>query len=527
MAKHINMSVLKQIIRQWCNGIPVKTITRNMGVARNTVKSYIGLIQSKKLSCKELLDLEDHQLEAVFFQSPEVNKRYAALIGKFNYFTSELRRTGVNRHVLWEEYKQEYPDGYGYSQFCYHLQQYLKTEQATLHIEQLPGDKLYIDFTGKKLQWVDPYTGEVHPTEVFAAILGHSQLTYVEPVSFQKQDFFINALDNTLYYIGGVPRAIVPDNMKTAVIKSDRYEPTINEALSDFANHYQTTIYPARALKPRDKAWVENIIRTIYSRVFAPLRNQTFHSLEELKRAVKEALEKHNDKNFQGEDFSRRQRFEQDERQHLGPLPSERFELKQYRNQKVRKNCHIYLTEDKHYYSVPYRYISKTVKVITTQQQVSVLHDRQRIAFHKRNYKAYGYTTVKEHLPSHHQFVSEWSPEKFLGWAAGIHPDVRAFIKAILESKPYPELAYQSCVGILGMNKKHGKQRLIAACQRAVHFQSYTYSTVKRILDKGLEKEPLPTDKQMEINLPDHENIRGPEKLFNNPKSKNDEQPNN
>jgi len=527
MSKQIAMSVLKQIIRQWCKDTPVKAISRNTGIARNTVKTYIKLIGSQELNCQTLLAMEDHQLGALFFQSPELDERYGVVVKQLSYFKKELARTGVNRHVLWEEYREKHPDGYGYSQFCYHLQQYLKTEQATLHIEQKPGDKLYVDFTGKKLQWVDAQTGEVHKVEVFAAILGHSQITYVEAVPSQKQGHFLSAIDNALQYLGGVPQAIVPDNLKAAVIKADRYEPTLNEALSDLANHYGTTIYPTRSRKPRDKSWVENIVRTVYSRVFAPLRNETFHSLGELNRAVWQALEKHNNTNFQGEDFNRRQRFEQQEQQHLSPLPVERYELKQYRNQKVRKNCHIYLREDKHYYSVPYRYISKTVKVITTHQQVSVLHDRQRIAFHKRNYKAYGYTTVKEHLPSHHQFVAEWSPEKFLGWATGIHPDVHAFIKTILESKPYPELAYQSCVGILGMNKKHGRERLIAACQRAAHFQSCTYSTVKRILDKGLEKEPLPTDKQMQINLPDHENIRGPEKILNNPKSKNDEQSNN
>lgn len=511
MSKPIAMSVLKQIIRQWRCNTPIKTISRHSGVARNTVKTYVKLIRSGGLCCKQLLGMEDHELEAVFFQSPETGRRYSALLKQIPYFVKELNRTGVNRHVLWEEYLQGHPDGYQYSQFCYHLQQYLQSEHATLHIEQKPGDKLYVDFTGKKLKWVDPGTGEVHDAEVFVAVLGHSHLTYVEAVVSQKQACFLSAVSNALHFFGGVPRAIVPDNLKAAVIKADRYEPTVNEALSDLANHYQTTIYPTRSRKPRDKSWVENMVRTVYSRVFAPLRNETFGSLEELNRAVWQQLEKHNNKPFQGEDFSRRQRFEEHEKEHLASLPAERYQRKQYRDQKVRKNCHIYLNEDKHYYSVPYRYIGKTVRVITTHGQVSVLHDRQRIAFHKRNFKTYGYTTLKDHLPSHHRFVAQWNPEKFLNWAAGIHPDVRRFIGAVLDSKPYPELAYQSCVGILSMDKKRGRQRLIAACRRAAHFQSYNYSTIKRILDKGLDKDPLPDDKQMQINLPDHDNIRGSE----------------
>ena len=510
MGKPIAMSILKQIIRHWCQDTPIKAISRKTGVARNTIKTYIGIIQSRNLCCTKLLCMEEYDLEALFFQSPQADPRYTALLKKMTYFKDELERVGVNRHFLWEEYRQQYSDGYRYSQFCYHLQQYLKPEQATLHIDQKPGDKLYVDFTGKKLQWVDSQSGEVHPVEVFVAVLGYSHRTYVEAVPSQRQAHFLSAIDNALHFYGGVPQAIVPDNLKAAVIKADRYEPTLNEALSDLANHYGTTIYPARSKKPRDKAWVENMVRTIYSRVFAPLRNENFHSLSELNRAVRQLLDKHNNMDLQGADFSRQQRFDEHEKDKLAPLPVERYQRKHYRDQKARKNCHIYLSEDKHYYSVPYRFIGKKVRVITTQQHVTVLYDRQRIAFHKRNFKTYGYTTLKDHLPSHHRFVSEWSAEKFIKWAAGIHPDVRDFIKVILDSKPYPELAYQSCVGILSMDKNTGRQRLIAACRRAAHYQAYNYSTVKRILSNNLEQAPIPADRQMQINLPDHDNIRGP-----------------
>ena len=509
MAKTIAMSVLKQVIRQWCNKEPIKAISRYTGVSRNTIKAYIKLIDTGSLSCKQLLEMEDHELESVFFHNPDTDQRYCRLLQQMPYFLSELNRVGVNRWVLWEEYIQKVGDGYQYSQFCYHLQQYLKSEHATLHIPQKPGDKLYIDYTGKKLKWVDTKTGEVHEVEVFVAILGHSQLTYVEAVPSQKQGDFLSALDNALQYLGGVPRAIVPDNLKSAVIKADRYEPTLNSALSDLANHYQTTILPARSRKPRDKSWVENIVRTVYSRVFAPLRNDTFHSLAELNRAIWQQLEKHNQKPFQGEDFSRSQRFEEQEKQVLEPLPTERFQMKQYRDQRVRKNCHIYINEDKHYYSVPYRCIGKNVKVITTQQHVSVYHNRERVALHKRNFKAYGYSTTKDHLPSQHQFVADWSPQKFLQWSAGIDPAVHDFIKQVLDSKAYPEQAYQSCIGILSYQKKVGKDRLIAACTRAAHYQAYNYTMIKRILAKGLETQ-LPTDdKQLKTDLPDHENIRG------------------
>lgn len=511
MAKQIAMSVLKQIIRQWCSDTPVKTIARNTDVSRNTIKRYISLIHSCALNGEELLKMDDQSLESVFMSSPPVNDRYRQLAKQFAYFASELSKTGVNRWVLWHEYKEKHPHGYQYSQFCLYLQRYLLTRQATLHIDQKPGDKLYIDFAGKKLHWIDQHTGQVNDVEVFIAILGHSQLTYAEAVCSQKQVHFIGALDNALRYIKGVPRAIVPDNLKSAVIQSDRYEPQLSTTLSDFANHYQTTILPARSYKPRDKAWVEQIVRTVYSRVYAPLRNTEFHSLWELNLAIKKQLDKHNREHFQNEAISRRERFETQEQQHMLPLPAQGYEHKQYRWQKVMKNSHIQLRQDKHYYSIPYQYIGCKVKIITTQRQVSVYYKQQRIAFHKRDFTPYKYTTFKDHMPSHHRFYVDWNPEKFLDWANRISPQVHAYIKAILEAKVYPEQAYKSCVGILSFAKKVGNHRLTDACKRAAYFHAYSYKTIQGILKNGLEKQQDQTCQKTDIKLPEHENIRGAE----------------
>ena len=512
MAKRITMNVLKQVIRLRCQHTPIKTIVRALGVARNTVKSYIREIEKRELSYSELLGMEDEVLEALFKNSEATDGRFETLQQMLPYFARELNRTGVNRWVLWNEYKQQHPTGYQHTQFCHYLQQYLQSGKGTLHIEQQPGDKLYIDFTGKKLRWVDHSTGEEHPTEVFVAVLGHSQLTYVEAVSSQKQEPFLQALDNALRFFGGVPKAIVPDNLKSAVIKSNRYEPEINQALTDLANHYQTTILPARSYKPRDKAWVENTIRTVYSRVFAPLRDQIFDSLEALNRAISQQLEKHNNQPFQGESFSRRQRFTENEQQCLVPLPAERYEYRQFRWQTVNKNGHIRIKEDKHYYSVPYRYIGRKVKVVLTQRHIALWYNGDRIALHPRDFRAYKYSTVADHLASHHRFVADWNADRFLQWAAGLHPEIGEFIKAVLDSKAYPEQAYRSCVGILAFEKKVGKQRLHDACLRAAHYHAFNYKTIAGILKNGLETDqPKATGEQSDLNLPDHPNIRGAE----------------
>jgi transposase len=511
MAKPIAMSILKQIIRQWCNGVPLKAIARHTHVSRNTVKHYLNKIKEKELCCQALLSLDDHQLSALFtsVQVQSSEDRYKDLIAEIPAMMGELNRTGVNRWVLWNEYKTRHPDGYQYSQFCHHISCWEKSGQATLRREQQPADRLYIDFCGKHLEWVDRSTGEVHKAEVFVAVLGYSQMTYVEACANQRQGCFIEALDNGLHYLGGVPKAIVPDNMKTAVIKADKYEPSINHTLSQLANHYQTTILPARSRKPRDKSIVEQAVRTVYSRIFAPLRNQIFYSIDELNQAIAVQLKHYNEYLFQGKDYSRSERFTE-EKPLLTPLPSDRFMLSKSCRMQVMKNSHIRLSEDKHYYSVPYRYIGSRVKVEYSEKQVTIYSNHQRIATHPRNYRHYGYSTVKEHLPSAHQFVSEWSAEKFIHWASGIDPVVGQYIRRLMEAKRYPEQAYRSCIGILSFVKRVGKHRLIAACQRADHFGAYNYKTIEGILKNRLDEQPLP-GRQLTMRLPDHDNIRGAE----------------
>jgi len=377
-----------------------------------------------------------------------------------------------------------------------------------MHFEHCPADKIYIDFTGKKLHWVDRQTGAVNDVEVYVAILGFSQLTYVQAVASQKKADFIGATENALHYFKGVPQVLVPDNLKSAVHKANKYEADLNADFHDFANHYHTTVLPARSLKPRDKALVENAVRIVYSRIYAPIRDKIFYSLKELNVVVADLLEAHNNTPFQKMSQSRRERFEQEEKSKLMPLVQDRYEMKNFRYVTVMKNAHIHLSDDKHYYSIPYRFIGKKVKMVYSTSQVSVYYNKERIAFYKRDIKQFGYTTTKEHLPSAHQFVSDWNPDKFLSWAARIDPKVKQYITRILESKAYPEQAYRSCVGILSQEKKVGKQRLVAAVERGIHYGAYNYKIIDRILKGGLDR--LKEDDEKQTSLPFHENIRGP-----------------
>ena len=343
-----------------------KAIARNLGISKNTVKKYFRKLDQSSLSESQLLQLEDHELESslnIKTRLPGEDQRYSVLEGLLPVYRKELKRKGVTRWVLWEEYRQRYPQGYSYGQFCYHIQQYLKQDEATMHFEHEEGDKLYMDYTGYKLSWVDRTTGEIIPVEVYVAVLAFSQFTYVEAVPSQKKEDYISATCNTLEYFEGVPRVFVTDNLKSGVTKACKYEATVNHDFLEMANHYGASVLATRSMKPRDKALVERYVSIVYSRIFAPLRDRIFYSLEELNEAIWELLEDHNGKLFQGKKVTRYDLYEQ-EKEHLAPLPAERFEINNYRKVTVMKNCHIRLGDDKHYYSVPYRYIGKKVKVV-------------------------------------------------------------------------------------------------------------------------------------------------------------------
>lgn len=358
------------------------------------------------------------------------------------------------------------------------------------------GDKFYIDFAGVKLSFVNRETGEAIEVEVFIAILGASQLTYVEAVMSQQKKIaratpLILACENAFHYIGGVPAAVVPDNLKAAVTKSNRYEPTLNETFEDFANHYGAAILPTRAYQPSDKALVEGAVKIVYSRIYAPLRKQVYSSLSELNAAIWAALEVHNNQLLRGRNYSRRLQFEEIEGGALSPL--RRYEFKKQSHATVLKNGHVNLSVDKHYYGVPYRFIGKKVKLLFSGTLVEIYYRYERIALHQRVKSPYSYSTDKEHLASTHRFSTEWTPDKFVEWASSIHDDVRLYILKILDRKQHPEQAYRSCIGIV--LRKKGRRttadQRIPARIKLRYLQLQNHPPGRRADDIGKEDGPV------------------------------------
>ena len=492
------------------HGRSLMSIATQADVSRNTAKKYLASFKASGFTFEEVHSLNDKELEDFFGKSKEklAHPRMQSMQRCFPHMDKELKRTGVTRHLLWEAYRKEFPEGYQYSQFCFYYNQWKARVNPVMHMEHKAGDKLYIDFAGEKLSFTDKESGEIIQVEVFVAILGASQLTYVEAVLSQQKEDFIAVCENTLHYIGGVPDAIVPDNLKAAVTKSSRYEPTLNETFADFADHYGTTVLPARAYRPRDKALVEGAVKIMYSRIYAPLRKMVYHSLKELNVAIHEALEIHNSQLLKGRNYSRRLQFEEVERETLAPLPVLRYEFKKQFHATVMKNGHVCLGPDKHYYSVPYRFIGKKIKLLFSNSSVEAFYHYERIAMHKRIKSPYNNTTDKDHMATTHQFVAEWTPDKFLGWAGSIHEDVRLYIHKILDRKQHPEQAYKSCMGILGFARKAGNERLTIACRRALGYGIYNYKTIQSILENKMDnyEDSLFAD---ELPMPNHDNIRG------------------
>lgn len=506
--KQIEMRKVKKIFKLYTQGISRRMISSQTGISRNTVSKYIDFFQRYKLTGYEVSSMTIEEL-SVLFRSEEKPKttRLSILEQYFPYFDKELKRTGVTRYLLWEEYISKHPEGFGRTQFFYWYSQWRKEVSPVMHFEHKAGDKLFIDFTGKKLTIVDQYTGELLELEIFVCVLGSSQYTYVEACPSQKKADFIRCIENALWYYGGVPKALVVDNLKAAVTKSSRYEPKVNETFADFADYYGAAVLPTRAYKPRDKAIVENAVRIIYTRVFAPLRNQTFHDVVSINKAILGLLEQHNSMSFRGRSYSRTSLFKEVESQTLDPLPSKRYELKDYANGTVHKNSHIYLSKDKHYYSAPYRYIGKKVRIVFSNSVVEIYYRQERIAIHTRIKSKYQYSTIDEHIPSFHRFVSEWSPEKFINWAGFIGEECKYFITKILDKKQHPEQSYKSCLGVLHLAKKVGNTRLNNACKRALSYQAYNYKIIENILEKGWDTIEESVEETTEV--PYHKNIRG------------------
>jgi len=508
-AERVPMRCVREILRLKAEGLSDRAIARSTRLSRSTVSDYAGRAAAAGLSWPLPEGLTDTALEAVLFirGGPVAGARRKPE-PDWPSLHRERRRPGVTLMLLWQEYRAAAPDGYGYSRFCELYDEWESRLSPTMRQVHPAGERLFVDYAGQTVDLIDGRTGEVRSAQVFVAVLGASSYTYAEATFTQTLPDWIGAHARALAFFGGVPRQIVPDNLKAGVLKADWHEPGLNPTYQDFATHYGTAILPARPRRPRDKAKVEVGVQVVERWILARLRNQRFFSLAELNGAIRMLLDELNGRPMRRLGISRRQLFDELDRPALAALPVEPYVYAEWRQRRVGLDYHVDV--DGHYYSVPHRLLRQQVEARISERTVELFHKGERIACHLLGGARGRHTTVPEHMPSAHRRYAGWTHERILREAATIGPDTATLVEVILRSRPHPEQGFRACLGILRLARQYGTERLDAACCRGLEIGARSYGSISSILDKGLDRQPAPRlSTAPELPL-DHPNIRGP-----------------
>jgi transposase len=476
----------KRILKLKAEDTSQRGIAAALRCSRNTVAAVLAAAANEGLGYREVAALDNGEIRHLLF--PELEEKVSGYTQPdFEWVHKELGRTGVTLLLLWNEYaiktRQRGGVPYQYSFFCEKYRAWAQVTKATLHIPRKPGEIIEVDWAGDTMEFADPLTGEIKVAYLFVAALVYSAYAYVEAFADMKLSSWIDAHIHAFSFFGGAARLLVPDNLKTGVKKPDRYEPALNSAYAALAEHYSTTIIPARIKAPRDKSTAEGSVRHIAYQIMANLRNRRFVGIYELNDAISEELERLNVKPFTAKADNRAVVFTRDELPLLFPLPAMPFEMSESKTAKVGPNYHVQV--DGCFYSVPHYLIAKTLDIRLTARAVEIFDGTARVATHPRIHGRKGaYSTVEEHMPEkHRQYLRDWTPERFINWAKQVGARTEETVRAILASKKIVEQGYRSCMGVLSLAKKEGgKKRLEAACAGALAITaSPSYTLVKRL----------------------------------------------
>lgn len=504
--KRLSMRKIREVLRlKYELNRSNREIGLSCGIGSSTVGDYIQRVRNAGLSWPLPGELSDTALEQLLYPPPTPCNS-VRLFPDFHEVHKELQsRKNVTLNLLWQEYKEQHPDGYQYSWYCQNYRDWAARLDVVMRHEHRAGEKMFVDYAGQTVPVIDQETGEIHKAQIFVAVLGASNYTFAEATSSQQVEDWIGSHVRAFSFFGGCTEAIVPDNLKSGISKVCRYEPDINPTYHDLANHYQTVVLPARVRKPRDKAKVEAGVLLVERWILARLRRHTFFSLAELNKVIGELLAVLNSKPFKKLPGSRQSRFAELDQPALKPLPAAPYEVAYWKKAMVHLDYHVEV--EGHYYSVPYTLAKKQLEIRYTRTTVECLYRNQRVASHLRNLVRGRHTTIKEHMPPKHQKYSEWNPERFIRWAEKIGPQTKVLTETLLVQRAHPQQAYRTLLGILRLGKVYGEQRLEAACGRALHINALSYRSIESILKTGLDQKPL---RKPENNTPiQHGNIRG------------------
>lgn len=504
-AKRLPMRQIREILRlKYERGLRHRAIARACGVGVGTVSEYVHRAERSGLRWPLPPELDEAALEARLFTPPEPGRE--RIPPDLVWIHQELKRVGVTLHLLWEEYRQAHPDGYGYSQFCEIYRRWARKLKLSMRQQHRAGEKTFIDFSGKRPQLLNRRTGEEIPVELFVAALGASSYTYAEATPSQKLSDWVGAHTRMVDYFGGSTEIWVPDQLKSAIVQPCRYEPEVNRTYQELAAHYGAVVIPARPGKAQDKAKVESMVLVAQRWILARLRHRSFFELGELNEAILELLEELNGRPMQKLGLSRRELWERLDRPALKALPAARYELAQWKTCRVNIDYHVEV--DRHPYSVPYQLVHELVEVRYTASIVEVFYKGRRVDSHARRYD-HQPSTKPEHMPSSHRAHAEWTPSRLIRWAEKTGAAAGRLVAEILRSRPHPEQGYRACLGLMRLGRRYGAERLEAASARAERLRSYSYRTVKNILASAQDRLPLEEEPPAPAPGPHHDNIRG------------------
>ncbi len=505
--KRLPMRKIREVLRlKFEHQLSERKIAHSCNISRSTVNDYLARFAVSKLPWPLPGGMQEASLEGHLFpaEAKTTSKPYTP---DWSEIHQELRRPGVTLMRLWQEYKANHPEGYQYSWFCDLYRDWRQQLDVVMRQSHIAGDKLFIDYAGQTVPVVNQHTGEVRQVQIFIATLGASSYTYVEATETQSLPDWIGSHIRAFDYMGGVPNALVPDNLKSGVKSPHRYEPVINPTYQDLAEHYSVAVVPARVRAPKDKSKVESAVQVVERWILAKLRDRTFFSLAELNKAIAVLLEDLNHQPFQKLPGSRRSLFESLDKPALKSLPAQRYQYAEWKEARVHIDYHVEI--DKHYYSVPYQLVKKQLSVRITGNTIECFHKGQRVASHRRSQHKGRHTTDSDHMPAKHRQYAQWTPERMQNWAAKTGPETEAVVRRILSTRRHPEQSYRSCMGIMRLGKGYGDDRLENACRRALHADTCSYRSIESILKNNLDQLPLP-ELEPANTLPDeHENLRG------------------
>lgn len=503
------MRKIRDVLRyRHTTDLSLEAIARALKLSKGVVAKYLKLAADAGLGWPLPDDLDDGALERRLYGQPTA-KASAFIEPDHATIHQELKKKGVTLTLLWEEYRQAAGDhAYQYTAFCTRYKAWAGSLKRSMRQIHRAGEKLFADFAGLTVPIIDAATGEIRPASLFVAVLGASSYTFACARPGQTQADWLDGLARAFQFIGGVTALVVPDNPKALVTLANPYEPELNRATAEFAEHYGTVILPARPKKPQDKAKVEAGVQVVERWILARLRHRQFFSLAELDAAVAALLPVLNRRPFKKLPGCRQDAFEKLDAPYLRPLPLTRFVLAQWKRARVNIDYHVEF--EGHYYSVPHALARQEVELRITPSTVEILARNRRVASHPRNPRKGGYSTVADHMPAAHRAHAEWSPGKLIAWASSVGPATGELVKRLLLEKQHPEQGYRACLGLMRLTRTVGRERMEGACTRALAIGAHRYRSVASILEKGLDRQPL-VPAQTELPLPNHANVRGPD----------------